>query len=83
MKYILNGAAFSEREAVHDEMMRALPLPDYYGRNLDALWDVVSCMEGEILVESAASIRGYGEKILSLLQEAAEENPALTLTIRA
>ena len=83
MKYTLNGAALCEREAAHDEITRALPVPEYYGRNLDALWDEVSCMEGEILVENAAAIHGYGEQILSLLREATEENPHLTLTIQA
>ena len=83
MKYILNGALLTEREVAHDEIVRALPLPDYYGRNLDALWDVVSCMEGEIQVKNAAAICGYGEKILSLLQEAADENSRLTLSLQA
>ena len=82
MQYILNGAALTEWEAAHDELMRALPLPEYYGRNLDALWDAVSCMDGEILMENAAA-GGYTEQILSLLQEAAEENPRLTLTLQA
>ena len=83
MKYILNGAALSGRDSAHDEIVRALPMPEYYGRNLDALWDVVSCMEGEILLENAAAISGYGEKILSLLQEAADENPRLSFTVQA
>ena len=83
MKYILNGMNMTSREAAHDEIVRVLPVPDYYGRNLDALWDVVSCMEGEILLDNAAAITGYGEKILSLLQEAGEENPRLTFTLQA
>jgi len=83
MKYTLNGQNMVGRDAAYDEIARALPLPAYFGRNLDALWDVVSCMEGEIECINAAAVSGYEEKILSLLQEAAEENPRLTVNIRA
>lgn len=83
MKYVLNGAMLVERESAYDEIVRVLPVPAYFGRNLDALWDVVSCMEGEIIIENAAAASGYAEKIHSLLQEAAEENPRFILTIQA
>lgn len=83
MKYVLNGAMLVERESAYDEIVRTLPVPAYFGRNLDALWDVVSCMEGEILLENTAAISGYGEKILALLREASEENPRLSLNIEA
>ena len=82
-RYILNCAALNDRETAHDELLRALPLPEYYGRNLDALWDEVSCMEAEILLKNAADADGYGEIILNLLKEAAEENSRLKLTIQA
>jgi len=26
----------------HDQISKALPFPDYYGRNFSALWDVLS-----------------------------------------
>ena len=83
MKYILNGLNMTDREAAYDEIVRTLPLPPYFGRNLDALWDVVSCMEGEIVLTNASAISGYGETILELLKEAAGENNCLTLTIQA
>lgn len=83
MKYVLNGAALTDRNGAHDEIVRALPVPEYYGRNLDALWDVVSCMDAEILIENAAAASGYGEQVLDLLREAAEENSRLTVVIQA
>lgn len=83
MKYVLNGAALTDRNAAHDEIVRVLPVPEYYGRNLDALWDVVSCMEAKILIENAAAASGYGEQVLDLLREAAEENSRLTVVIQA
>ena len=83
MKYILNGLNMTDREAAYDEIVRTLPLPPYFGRNLDALWDVVNCMEGEIELINSSAISGYAEKILSLLQEAAEENSQLIVSLQA
>ena len=28
---------------LHDHLEEVLPLPDYYGRNMDALWDPLHC----------------------------------------
>ena len=82
-KYILSGKNMRTREDAHTEIARALDLPAHYGRNLDALWDELICMEGEILLENAGAIDGYGGKILALLWEAADQNPRLTLNIQA
>lgn len=40
--YVLNGSKMRDRESMHDELTACFSLPDYYGRNLDALWDVLS-----------------------------------------
>lgn len=39
-KIDLSGAAFPSD--IHDRLVASLPLPTYYGRNLDALYDVLS-----------------------------------------
>ena len=84
-KYILNGAAMLSRTAAHAEIARALELPDYYGGNLDALWDVVSVMEAEITLTQPApmlnALGKYGCKLLQTLFEAAEENKNLTFAL--
>lgn len=41
-EYVLDGDRMQDREAMHDELAARLPLPAYYGRNLDALWDVLT-----------------------------------------
>ena len=38
----LNGAQMTDRAAMHDQLAAAFSLPEYYGRNLDALWDCLS-----------------------------------------
>ena len=42
MELIIDGSALPEAAAVHDLFTRALDLPEWYGRNLDALYDVLT-----------------------------------------
>ncbi|MBD5155434.1 MAG: barstar family protein [Oscillibacter sp.] len=39
---ILDGQKMLNRRAVHDHLAEQLHLPDYYGRNLDALYDLLT-----------------------------------------
>ena len=85
MELIIDGSALPEAAAVHDLFTRALDLPEWYGRNLDALYDVLT-ERGEplrLLVRNqealAAGLGEYAEDLLRTLADAAAENPALTL----
>lgn len=40
MTYRLDGALMTSPEALHDQLAETFDFPDYYGRNLDALWDL-------------------------------------------
>ena len=42
MNVVLDGRGMTDRKVVHDELKKQLMLPDYYGRNLDALFDVLT-----------------------------------------
>ena len=78
-KCIIDGAAMLSREAAHAELARALELPEYYGGNLDALYDCASAMEAELTLLHPApmldALKTYGCKLLETLYEAAECNP--------
>ena len=39
---IIDGAAMTTRDAAHSHLALRLGLPDYYGRNLDALYDCLT-----------------------------------------
>ena len=81
MELIIDGSALPEAAAVHDLFTRALDLPEWYGRNLDALYDVLS-ERGEplrLLVRNREALAEYAEDLLRTLAEAAAENPALEL----
>ena len=81
MELIIDGSALPEAAAVHDLFTRALDLPAWYGRNLDALYDVLT-ERGEplrLLVRNREALAEYAEDLLRTLAEAAAENPALEL----
>lgn len=88
MAIILDGKAMTDRSAAHSHLAEKLALPAYYGRNLDALYDLLTELEKDtqiILLDPAAVIDNlgkYGEALLSVMQEAAEENPKLTITLQ-
>lgn len=85
--YIIDGANMNNRAAAHAELARALHFPDWYGGNLDALWDMASTLEASaVLIHPAPMLNAlgaYGCKLLQTLFEAAQENPAFKFEIRA
>ena len=44
---ILDGNNITDRETLHDVLAASLQLPDWYGRNLDALYDCLSDIQEE------------------------------------
>ena len=71
------------RSDLHDLFERELPQP--YGRTLDALHDILSTYpeELEVSFESNALYAAlgdrYGDNLLRMLEDTAEENPKLHL----
>lgn len=88
MTILLDGKAMIDRVCAHDHLAERLALPVYYGRNLDALYDVLTeiCEDTQIILRDPAAVAEqmgkYGEALLATLQEAAEENPRLTVTLQ-
>lgn len=88
MAFILEGRAMTDRVAAHTHLAERLELPIYYGRNLDALYDVLTEIgeETEIVLNDPAAVvelmGKYGEALLATMQEAAEENPRLIVTLQ-
>ncbi|MBF7097488.1 barstar family protein [Alkalibacter mobilis] len=83
----LNGNKMTEKEMAHKYLRKKLNLPDHYGDNLDALWDclVTDYTPQKIVLENTEKIvngmGSYGEALIMLLKEVAEENGFLELEI--
>ena len=91
MRYvILNGAAVTDRKTLYDALEAHLELPDYFGRNLDALHDVLGdllaaqplTLEIEGTEPLLRTLGRYGEAFLHMLDDTAKENKSLRLTFR-
>lgn len=82
MIYSLDFNEMTDRDTAHDYLRSQLPLPDWYGNNLDALYDCVTeWQDVELLLLHTQSVDGYSKQILHVLTDAAEENPSVVLTI--
>ena len=86
MNVVLNYENLLHRKQAHLYLAEMLSFPEYYGKNLDALYDCLTelydctiVLEGE---EALLQAGGYGVKVLRVLKEAALENPGLSLISR-
>ena len=85
--FILDGTKMTDRESCHDYIARIMHFPDYYGHNLDALYD---CL-GEYDADSTVIILNktillmylddYGEKLLETLSDAADQPGSFHLIV--
>ncbi len=78
-------AEAKDKEGLHFLLKEKLGFPDYYGNNLDALWDLLNEIteETELCFASFGvleeSMPQYADKFRITLEQAAEENPCLCL----
>ena len=78
-RIILNGKRMISREVAHAYLKRKFCFPDYYGRNLDALWDLLSTTktDTEIVLVHASQITEhlgqYGYSLLRVFDDLDEE----------
>ncbi len=62
------------KENGHDYLVEALNLPDYYGKNLDALYDCLTEISCEIVLINAGAV---DKEIIDTFKDAASENDFL------
>lgn len=86
MKFVkLFLADILDKDALHDALAELLDLPDYYGRNLDALYDILTDRGEQTFIwiypnrETELRLGNYVQALYDTLRDAAEENPALNL----
>ena len=85
-KVLLDCEKLLQREQAHLYLAQRLDFPDYYGKNLDALFDCLTEIgECTIVLEGGADLcnnDSYVVKVLRVLEEAVRANPNLRLEIR-
>lgn len=63
----------------HDYIMEALDFPEYYGKNLDALYDCLTEISCEIELINSEEV---SEDILDTFRDAAIENDFLKFSVK-
>ena len=85
MEYRLDGSRMCTRQAAHDEIAAAMGFPEYYGRNLDALWDMLTTASGEVVLTGVSAVLNalgeYGCRLVRTFYDAAEHNSRLTFRV--
>ncbi len=81
MEYRIDGAAMISPREAHEAIAAAMGFPEYYGKNLDALWDMLTATEGTVKIYNVAAmlnaLGSYGCKLLKTFYDAAEKNSRL------
>ncbi|MDY4921366.1 MAG: barstar family protein [Phascolarctobacterium sp.] len=86
-KIVLELEKMRSLPALHQHLHIALALPEYYGSNLDALYDCLTDITEptELVVPQKVAadeyLGWYGKQFLQVLQDATEQNAALKLSL--
>ena len=83
--YIIDLAGVEDRTELHDRIEQGIKVPEWYGRNLDALYDVLTepSFGGDCLIcftgcaGSGEKMPRYMEAMRQVCSAASEENPGL------
>ena len=83
-EYIIDLSGVSTEEDVQERLSESLPLPDYYGGNLDALYDMLTSLGEDTCIgffsgREAREISPYLKRVAHVMCDAEEENPHLAV----
>ena len=82
---VLDGNEILDKAQLHDELKAGLELPEWYGKNLDALYDCLTDISEltELRVMSLGALEehlgNYAGRLEQVLKLAARENDSLRL----
>lgn len=77
----LDCRMLAKRREAHEYLAEKLDFPEYYGKNLDALYDCLSGVKGEIVFLHADEIDvSYAKKILRVFEDAQKTYHGLVIT---
>ena len=82
----LDACQMTSKSDAHNYIKKMLNFPDYYGKNLDALWDLLgsrSKMTSIFLLHEEKlyeNLGEYGKRLAEVFKEAAESIPYIEFT---
>ena len=77
---ILDARKMVKKSEAHEYLKQVLDLPDYYGKNLDALHDCLTEMNGEQFGFIHEDEGGdYFRKVMRVFKDAVRENESLSI----
>ena len=88
MRVELDCRKMTDRKAAHAYLKQALALPDYYGNNLDALYDLMTDREEETVLvlgywrQLGVLLGDYGISLRETLREASEDHPKVEIILK-
>ena len=84
--YSLNGKKMTTRADAYAHIADELGFPEYFGKNLDALYDLLTETAGEITLKNADdlinALGSYGCELLKCFCDAAENKDGLSFRIK-
>ena len=79
---VLLGNKMQDSESAHVYLEEELNFPDYYGRNLDALYDCLTDLRDiRIKIDVDGNQNEYLSRILQTFEDAAEDNEDIEVYI--
>lgn len=84
-KLIIDGRFMQSKEAMYTHLTCVFSLPIYFGKNLDALWDVLTESEEPTQINflnvdlARTHLGDYGDRFIALLEKLAEEHVQYTI----
>lgn len=80
MKIILDAGCMEEEEETHAYLKEKLALPEYYGNNLDALYDCLTELTDTEIVFMNTDVAGrYFKQVYRVFIRAGKENSELRI----
>lgn len=80
MKLILDARQMEHRKEAHAYLREQLQFPEYYGNNLDALYDCLTDLNDvQITFTHVEEAGEYFSKVSRVFGDAAKRNPGLEL----
>ena len=82
-KIILDGNYLCNREVAHTYLQEKLELPDYYGKNLDALYDCLTELRDiHIEIKQPKEANDYFRRVLRIFQGAEMEGESFIVDVK-